>query len=554
LPVCLTAQQGAASLTFHTRQIQSSQVADQSARSSISGRVTESDGRPLSEASVILTRPPIRFKAAVTDADGRYELRDLPAGLFLVSVEKAGFISLAFGQTKTADSPKMVTLAANQHLDGVNIIVPRGGVIAGRVLDAAGKPIARAEVMPLRRFLMGEEVRRAGDIVIANDIGEFRMFGLPGGPFLISARAPRIGSNPREVDLPATGLQRVYYPGTTSIDSAQFVTVGIGETVSNITLSLVPVPLASISGQVVDAQGAPVTRGTISARRRDGYADVFESSVRPDGAFNISGLPPGDYLLRATATPGPAPFAESTATVTVNGRDVSGVVVSPPRKVNVSGRITLQGTPGDILGSMFRISFVSTSTEASMVGYPDLPVKDDFTFQLTAPATRFGFRVGIDLNALRRDANPGLLDWRVKEIRLGSTDITDIGVDLREGRDLSGVEIELTKQTTDVTFQVTNAKGEALPDFTVLVFPEEREQWIRNSRRLAQIQIRSPSGSASRIQTLPPGRYLAVAFESVQALPPLDPQFLDDVRDRATAFLIADGQGSVVRLSVDGSR
>jgi hypothetical protein len=542
--------------------------------SRISGRITGSNGLPLRQAMVRINGAGAA-KSTTTDPDGRYDLRDLPAGRFTLSVTKDGYLGLSYGQAKPADAPKMIDLAENQSLDTISMILPRGGVITGRLLDDYGEPVTDAQVMTMQKRFMQGQIRpmASGRSATTNDIGEFRIFGLPPGQYLISARPrPVFYANPLDQAGATTGYAPVYYPGTTDADNAQLITVGLGETVSNIELSLVTVRLASISGIVVDAQGTPLPRGNISAMDRSGFGGGLAAQIKPDGSFTLAGLPPGEYILRANAAFGtavqtvttaagatatvlrttpldstgrpPTPVAPPdvlTASVTVNGGDVSGVVVAPMRKVAVSGRITFQGgAPSPSLrGSMMRIAVSPRSLEASLMQGPPATVRDDFTFELTVPAAEIALR-----------PTTGSQDWVVKAIRVGAADITDVGVDLRGGRELSGVEIELTNRPPEVMGLVTNARGESLKDYTVLVFPQERERWILDSRLVTTARASGADGRY-RIRTLPAGRYLAIAFESMPPITYQDPQFLENVRARATSFAIADGQSTLLDLKVD---
>ena len=65
------------------------------------GRVVAADtGTAVRRAQVRISGPDIGSKTALTDAQGRYEFRDLPAGRFTVSVSKAGFVAMQYGQNR----------------------------------------------------------------------------------------------------------------------------------------------------------------------------------------------------------------------------------------------------------------------------------------------------------------------------------------------------------------------------------------------------------------------------------------------------------------------
>jgi hypothetical protein len=65
------------------------------------GRVVAMDtGQAIRRAQVRLTGPDVGMKSALTDANGRYEFKELPAGRLNLSVTKGGFVQMSYGQTR----------------------------------------------------------------------------------------------------------------------------------------------------------------------------------------------------------------------------------------------------------------------------------------------------------------------------------------------------------------------------------------------------------------------------------------------------------------------
>ena len=96
----------------------------------LSGRVTALDtGRPLRRATVrLMGGSELREgKSVSTDADGRWELREIPAGRFTISVIKGGYISLAYGQQRPFEAGKTIELADGQVAEKIDLALPRGG-------------------------------------------------------------------------------------------------------------------------------------------------------------------------------------------------------------------------------------------------------------------------------------------------------------------------------------------------------------------------------------------------------------------------------------------
>ena len=118
----------------------------------IRGRVVAADtGAPLRRAQVRLSAAELRVnRSATTDADGRYEFPDLPAGRYNLSVARSGFVSLSFGQQRPFEQGRPLDLASAQQADKIDFALPRGGVIAGRVTDELGEPLAGVRVQAMR--------------------------------------------------------------------------------------------------------------------------------------------------------------------------------------------------------------------------------------------------------------------------------------------------------------------------------------------------------------------------------------------------------------------
>src|SRR5207302_6922450 len=66
------------------------------------------------------------------------------------------------------------------------------------------------------------------------------------------------------------------------------------------------------------------------------------SQIRPDGTFTLSGVAPGEYMLRANAMGGLGEIPEfASARVDVAGEDINGVQLVGMKPVSVTGRILL---------------------------------------------------------------------------------------------------------------------------------------------------------------------------------------------------------------------
>ncbi len=264
----------------------------------VRGVVSEESGAPVPGAEVRLVGSG-RHQLTTTDQAGRFVFTDLPTESMTLYASKAGFIDTRFGP---------FALAPGQQ-ETARLTLGRGGVIFGYVFDESGEPAAGAlvEALLARSGQQGQSMLQSvGGGDLADDTGAFRLYGLPPGTYLVSARPGPAGTANRGA--------ATYYPGTPSMASALPLEVETGSQVP-VSLLLGAVPLARVSGVLVNAAGTP-TSGYVSLlpevriapRVTDDQVSVavdatrLSSSAGPDGRFTIAGVPPGSYELTATVT------------------------------------------------------------------------------------------------------------------------------------------------------------------------------------------------------------------------------------------------------------
>src|SRR5687767_2865208 len=186
----------------------------------IKGQVTTADTEtPVRRASVTLSgagRPRMTY----TDAEGRYEFTGVAAGSYAVNAgagnHRAAYLNSSYGQKTPLAPSRRFDLTEGQVLETVDIALPRGGAITGRVTDSFGEPAARVQVGALLLQRGAEPSQRAG--VSTDDLGQFRLFGLLPGEYIVKAES-RMGmgmGGAAEVEGEALGFATTYAPGTPS--------------------------------------------------------------------------------------------------------------------------------------------------------------------------------------------------------------------------------------------------------------------------------------------------------------------------------------------------
>src|SRR5262245_57199204 len=88
----------------------------------ISGRVVAADsGRPVKRARVFITSSEIPGgRGVLTDDTGVFDLTDLPAARYTLTVSKSGFVSLAYGQRRAVQAGTPIQLGDGEQMKGID--------------------------------------------------------------------------------------------------------------------------------------------------------------------------------------------------------------------------------------------------------------------------------------------------------------------------------------------------------------------------------------------------------------------------------------------------
>jgi len=515
----------------------------------IRGRVVVAGSeRGLSKVEVSVTAASINVtKSAMTDAEGRYEVRDLPAGRYAVSAFKPNYLRSSFGERRPFGAGQPIDIADGAVLEHVDVLLQRGGVVTGRIVDEFGDPLPDVQVMPMRMTFSngGRRPQPSGSISITNDLGEFRLFGLSPGQYLIGAVA-------RSMNGPADTTDRsaytpTYYPGTASVSDAQRFTVAAGQTIASINMGLLAVTVGRLEGSAVDSQGRPMAGGFVNVMQRVGAMGFGNGGapIKPDGTFSVTGLPPGEYTVRAAPAGGGNDEA-ALATVTVSSGETTTVQLAPTRPMKIRGRVV--GDDGAPLPSTLAVSIaaVPTSSIAGIGGGGFANAKADGTFEISGSGGH------LRMNAFVSGApqSPNAPVWRAAHVRIGDDDVIDTGFDAPSGAAIDNIVIEMTTHLPEIDVTIVDAGGKPVRDGIVIVFPSDPERWSSTLQR--DLVIGRPAQDGIQRARVPAGSYLAVAFDDPEANIGIfaDPELLSQLRDRATPIQIGERETKPLELKL----
>jgi hypothetical protein len=316
-----------------------------SATGSIEVIMKRNGGAPLDDVDVTLTGtgPMANPSMITTGKDGRALFRNIPFGDYQVRAERQGFLWVRSDGGSAGSAAASVKLGASitgPASEQLRVLLTAAGIISGKVVDAKGRPLRGVSIIPARAlFDSGHRTLvkvNTVDIFRTDDLGEFRVYGLPPGEYYLLAERELRDPNDVNQNIYQPAL---YYPGTTDLSAAAVVRVREGQetqadivlrTVEGRTISGVVVSSVPKSSNKVWMYLNPVTPGIriVSELHSNVVIPAWESTDTPSTQFHfeIRGVPPGTYDLLTDNISEPRVSGKNR--IEVGNTDPGGVVVA----------------------------------------------------------------------------------------------------------------------------------------------------------------------------------------------------------------------------------
>nr|MBA2354758.1 carboxypeptidase regulatory-like domain-containing protein [Acidobacteriota bacterium] len=486
--------------------------------------------------------------------DGHYVVRGVQPGEYSLFARHPAYLSQGLGQTAPATPERRVVVTAGAQAGPLHFSLVRGAAIAGRVVDDLGEPAQRVQVRAakLRRFASEWRLIPFGESVETNDLGEYRLHGLPPGEYVVSAEPPQrpFWTSPESaVTAAEPDLVQTWAPGTHSPADAQRVRLEPGGE-GRADLQLVVATVATIAGRALDSRGIPVNDGSVRLQARGGVGGLSAGNVslNPDGTFGFPGAAPGAYTLvvqprRSNVsdvhTGEPPPTELGVLDVEVNGEPLTNLVVRTAPGATIRGRLVVDGDAAALGGLVVYVLATPTESQAPVQGSTRARVSPDLSFEMRGVRGRVQLRlVGVPEG------------WWTRAVRQGGTDATD-AVEIGSASVIAGVELVVSTKPTALRGTVTHTSGTPA-DAVVLLFTRDEPRWEQSVNAAGTMLVRTGEDGHFRSPRVRPGRYYVVALGATEVKSDDfgDPEYLRALAPRATRIDVAEGQIPDVALIV----
>ena len=501
----------------------------------------------------------------VTGKDGKFEFPDVqPASRYqLVASDLGNYRTGAFGQHTPNDVWSPITLTAGQSMTDVRIVLTPVSSIGGKVTDASGKGVGRAQIYALRATYSGaRRILQLARQAQTADNGDYFMGGLESGQYYVrtnpanSADYRQLFESPAGWDLlpnrkegEPEGYPTYYFPGTMDLSAAKPVNLLNGGRARDINIHVAKIRTHRVTGNVLSEtregyapQPASKSRVLLLPRTAGSESNLTRwVNSNDDGQFEFRGVFPGSYYLVAIAS-GNQSQLTARKPVEIRDSDLLNLSITAARGFDITGSIRFQdwqlGPPPDY--SQLAINLVSDITapiDRSFRGYRFTPAtitvvpapNGQFTLRDITP---WDYRIVITLNPrLAADARLPL-DLKaayMASVRLGNADVLANGLHI-DGKPDGMLQVEVATNSGSIFGRVLDENHETAIPAKMVVAPENA------LRRRPDLFYQVPVSTTGRfsIDGIPPGQYKLFAWAHVEDGAWLDPEFMRVYEDRGT--------------------
>jgi len=505
---------------------------------SIEGQVIDAiTGEPLKKAELTLrgANMPGTPYGAVSDAGGKFVIGDIDPGEYRLSANRNGFVHQEYGAHGNGIPGRILALSASDKLTGLVFKMMPQAVITGHVLDEDGDPVARVRVEALQyRYMRGRKQLLPAGLASTDDLGEYRIFGLRAGKYLLRATyrssmglttaVGRDSVNGNRSDS-EEGYAPVYYPGATESSGAAPLNLVPGAEMRGADIRLMKTRTVRIRGRVIAPTGRGRQESMVVLMPREEGA-VFQpggrmmSSTDAQGRFEMHGITPGSYVLAAVW--GNEGRYSGHQQIDVGASDIDDIQVNLIPPADLSAQVKVEGN-AQVQLDQVHVALTPATPGAMGGSYATADVDGNLTFKNVAPGS---YQPTVSVP-------PGLY---VKSIRHGDTDAIESGIDVSQGAG-GLLQITLSAAGAQVDGSVTTDKGEPSTGATVTLVPG-------GPRRMSSMFFKTANTDQSgrfSFKDVAPGEYKVYAWDQIDAGAAQDPDFVKPFDNNAKEVKLEEG-------------
>jgi len=255
--------------------------------------------------------------------------------------------------------------------------------------------------------------------------------------------------------------------------------------------------------------------------------------------------PPGTMATRMTMAGDQRYYGRQT--VTVSNRDVNDVVVPMRAGVTISGRIVMESGDGVTVQPRPMVVTAQPASGDLSLGQPrSTPDPDD--------PPEFFWIQGVLPGSYLLQVQGGIFG-AVKSVKWNNIDYGDMPIEIEGDKDVKGIVITLTTQTTSLAGTIRDRTGGPAANSALIVFPAERARWANFGLQPTRIRsVMASTTGAYSLSGLPAGDYLAIAVDGDSSNRWMDAGFFELASRTATRFSLSWSENKTIDVTLQDIR
>jgi len=468
---------------------------------------------------------PLPIAPVVTDTQGHFALTELEPGAYRISIAANGYVRQEYGQRIFPGQGTLLNLAAGETIRDLAIHLTQTGTISGRITDTNGQLAVAVNVRLLKLVYnaIGQKTFQDGGNTATNDRGEYRIFWVTPGRYLIAA-----GVQPGPASTGTSGpndpLERysfTFFPGVADSTRAAMIEVQSGGEAAA-DFSVPPLQVFHVRGKVTDSTGRPPSAISVSFAYQTITGQVAAYSIGQSydsttGNFDVPNITPGSYIVQVSAGTVERATIEVVNANVENLSFVMGTGAVLPGRVRVDG----PGTSLSLGADRVRVQLRGLNV-ALTVSNNSVDADGSFRIESISPG---------DFRAVVTSLP---IELYAKEVRLGGIDLMNQTIRVTSGTPIAGtVDVLLSPNVSQIDGSVLDDRGQPIRGILAVLVPDRN----RDHTELFKTATTDQTGHYS-IRGIPPGDYKLFAWETLESFGYFDPELLKQSESQGKAIHI----------------
>jgi hypothetical protein len=494
-------------------------------------------------------------KSQRADGSGHFLFRNVEPGIYRLMAERQGF----FSDERKREFQPLFEVAAGDHVKNMPVRLMPAALVSGEIRDEYNDPVQDAEIRLLAvETRLGQLYLRIAGKVMTDDRGEYRIADLhPGRYYMVvqykskalatlaaivdnvnalqkmtDNRGKPVKAEMPGVPDPAYTYPSLFYPDTSDFQQAQSLKLNPGDEMAANFL-LISAPVVSIRGKVINGmtgqppKGASVAAFWTTYMEGDGIPALVSSQ---DGSFEIRGVAPGVYTLRASFTEDNQ-FYAGEQTVEVGNEGAQNVQVAALPDFVAAGHVSIAGA-------------VQKPPRRVLIEFAGAGLVPRVRAAATSPEFKFEAQLRPDrrYHAVIRNLPE---DYFLKSLSLSGHEVPPDNVVVSGTR--GDMEIVLSAAGAGIEGTLFDAKDEGTRG-SILLVPDVPEPGPPDLYR----RTSADSKGSFALHGVAPGHYRLLAVESVNLDTEInDPDFLRTIGHRGQALTVEENGKYTVALKLE---